>query len=89
MKKFGYFSLLFGTIYAIYKICAFATGHIGWMSFSFGILLALYFISDGFNKIFSLEQTRPKLYKYGAIAFLIVMVILFIAFIVNVYLTRD
>ena len=89
MKKFGYFSLLFGTIYAIYKICAFATGHSELMSFIFGLLLALFFVFDGFCKIFSLEQTRPRLYKYGTIAFLIFLVILFIAFVVNVYLTRE
>ena len=88
MKKLGLFLVLFGAVYLIYKIWAYSTGVISQTSLIFGVLLAIYLIFDGFDKIYSWEQTHPKLYKYVGISFLICMIIFFIVTLVEVYLSR-
>ena len=88
MKKLGLFLVLFGAVYLIYKIWAYSTGVISQTSLIFGVLLSIYLIFDGFDKIYSWEQTRPKLYKYVGISFLICMIIFFVVTLVEVYLSR-
>ena len=88
MKKLGIFLALFGAAYLIYKIWAYYAGITSLTSLTFGVLLAIYLIFDGLDKILSWEQTHPKLYRYVGISFLICMIIFFIVVIVQAYLSR-
>jgi uncharacterized membrane protein HdeD (DUF308 family) len=88
MKKLGLFLVLFGAVYLIYKIWAYSTGVISQTSLIFGVLLSIYLIFSGLDKIYSWEQTRPKLYKYAVIIFGTLTVIFFIVALVHAYLSR-
>ena len=88
MKKFGIFLSLLGATYFIYNFYAYFSGLRSLMSMIFGLLLATSLILLGFDRISHLEQTHPKFLKYATIIISTIAVILFIAFIVQVYLTR-
>ncbi len=88
MKKFGIFLSLLGATYFIYNFYAYFSGVRSLMSLLFGLLLATSLILSGLDRISHLEQTHPKFLKYATIIISTIAVILFIAFIVQVYLTR-
>lgn len=88
MKKFGIFLSLLGATYFIYNFYAYFFGVRSLMSMIFGLLLATSLILLGLDRISHLEQTHPKLLKYATIIISTIAVILFIAFIVQAYLTR-
>lgn len=88
MKKFAIFMVLLGATYFIYNFYAYFFGERSLMSMIFGLLLATSLILLGLNRIFNLEQTRPKLYKYAVIIFGTLTVIFFIVALVHAYLSR-
>ncbi len=88
MKKFAIFMVLFGATYFIYNFYAYFSGVRSLMSMIFGLLLATSLILLGLDRISHLEQTHPKFLKYSAIIISAIAIILFIAFIVQAYLTR-
>ena len=87
-EKFAIFMVLFGATYFIYNFYAYFSGVRSLMSMIFGLLLATSLILSGLDMIFHLEQTHPRLLKYATIIISTIAVILFIAFIVQAYLTR-
>ena len=88
MKKFAIFMVLLGATYFIYNFYAYFFGERSLMYMIFGLLLATSLILSGLDSIFHLEQTHPRLLKYATIIISTIAVILFIAFIVQAYLTR-
>ena len=88
MKKFGIFLSLLGATYFIYNFYAYFSGVRSLMSMIFGLLLATSLILLGLDRISHLKQTHPKLLKYATIIISTIAVILFIAFIVQAYLSR-
>ena len=88
MKKFALFLILFGVASFIYNFCAYFSGLRSIIHLIFSLLLSFYFIFTGLDGIFSWQQTRPRLYKYVVITYMIVGSILFIAFIVDEYMSR-
>ena len=80
--------VLLGATYFIYNFYAYFSGARSLMSMIFGLLLATSLILSGLDSIFHLEQTHPRLFKYFGITFMIFAFIFFIAFIVQVYLSR-
>lgn len=81
--------VLLGATYFIYNFFAYFSGVRSFISMIFGLLLAFYLIFSGLDKIFLLEQTRPRLYKYVCIAYMIITVIFFIVSIVVLYISRQ
>ena len=88
MKKLGLFLVLLGAVYLIYNFFAYFSGVRNLTSLGFGVLLSIYLIFSGLDKIYSWEQTRPKLYKYAVIIFGTLTVIFFIVALVHAYLSR-
>ena len=89
MKKFALFLTLFGVASFIYNFCAYFSGLRSIIHLIFSLLLSFYFIFTGLDGIFSWQQTRPRLYKYVCIAYMIITVIFFIVSIVVLYMSRQ
>ncbi|MBR5068721.1 MAG: hypothetical protein IKX25_04915 [Bacteroidales bacterium] len=88
MKKFSLFSALLGAAYFIYSIYAYFSGERSLLYLIFSLLLAFSLIFTGIDKIFSLQQTHPLLYKFVGISFMIITVIYFIVALVVLYMER-
>ena len=78
MKKLGVFFALTGVAYLIYGIFVYIDGVKSLTSLVFAILLSVYFIVTGLDKIFSWQQNRPTLFKYISIGYIVAAVLVFI-----------
>ena len=88
MKKFSLFSALLGAAYFIYSIYVYFSGERSLLYLIFSLLLAFSLIFSSLDKILSLQQTHPMLYKFVGISFMIITVIYFIVALMLLYMER-